>query len=723
MKPGARRVALIVVATALAIIVGAGGWYLLGEEHRTGRIVAGVLSSRLGVPITVERAAARGTDLSLRGVRVQAPGGSAVDITIDRLDIEGGVLPLVVPSGRRRLTIVAASTSVTLRDGGESPSPTVAIETLRNAAAALLAWPGALSLRVDAGQLARAGHTFPLELTAEKTSDGLTVALTLRDAATQVLRLTARSTGSTDSAVTTHVDFVVLPSKLTGLWPASLPTTAMLAGNSDVSLARDGNMTMNARLHAGDVAGAPVIELTSRWDSAKAELVVSRYTLDWGRDLRLAGAATLPADGRPLSASAQGTMDGSAVRGRAAYGLADGAFNGEVTLEPFSAMRLAQRFGTAVSTEIAARTLISRFTGAGRGRPRVSFDFTGQGVTTPALTLIPLDVAGVATIELAGSRAAAVALNAATLALSRNGRTIGQVAAASRRGGPWPIEVRGTVDDAAALAPLLPMPVRLTGRATFDGEIASASPPVFRGTVHAQLSEADLTAAGHVTFTGITATVPIGFGVEAAAAGTVTSERVTAYGFTATGVTSTARLNAGRLLLPDIRYSHYGGEGGGWLEAAVDGRPTPVRARLQGTRVDLAALVRDIGTSAGQITGHLHYELTAQYTADKGLAAVMELASDGGGEVSIEPIQRLLDSATVQAETTGVLQQTLQNLRVFNYESLEGTLTWSQGAGHIDLSLKGKKRLGIFPGPVDAINFRNVPLTVLARTLTRGTPP
>ena len=91
--------------------------------------------------------------------------------------------------------------------------------------------------------------------------------------------------------------------------------------------------------------------------------------------------------------------------------------------------------------------------------------------------------------------------------------------------------------------------------------------------------------------------------------------------------------------------------------------------------------------------------------------------------MSIEPIQQLLDSATVQAETTGVLHQTLQNLRVFNYESLQGTLTWNQGAGHIDLSLKGKKRLGIFPGPVEAINFRNVPLTVLARTLTRGTLP
>src|SRR5215470_12597838 len=121
----ARRVVLIVGAAALlgAIIAGAGGWYLLGEERRTGRIVAGVLSGRLGVPVTVERAVAHGTSLQLRGVRVPADGGSAVTVTIDRLDIGGGVLPLVIPAGRR-LTIVATSTSVTVRDRAESQSPT-----------------------------------------------------------------------------------------------------------------------------------------------------------------------------------------------------------------------------------------------------------------------------------------------------------------------------------------------------------------------------------------------------------------------------------------------------------------------------------------------------------------------------------------------------------------------------------------------------------------------
>ena len=725
MKSRARRIVQIVAVAALlgAVIAGAGGWYLLGEERRTGRIVAGVLSGRLGVPITVERAVTRGTSLRLSGVRVPAVSGSPVEIDIGQLDIEGGVLPLIVPTGRR-LTIVAASTSVTARDGVESKDPTAAIEALRNAAATLLRWPGAFSLRVDGGQLTRVGHTFALELTGEKTTSGLTLTLGLLDAGARALRLTMQSTGSADGIVATRIDFTAAPSRLAGLWPASLPKSTVLAGSGEVRLARGGSMTASARLTAGDTTTAPVIELTSHWDPAKVELVVTRYVFDSGRDVHLEGAATLPADGRPLSGRAEGTIDGSAVRGRAAYGISDGAFNGEVTIEPFDARRLAQRLGAAMSTEIAARTLGSRFTGTARGpRPVASFDFTGQVVTTPTLAHLPFDVAGTATIELASDRAAAIGIGASTLTLSRDGRTIGQVTAASRRGGLWPIEIRGTVDDASGLAPLLPLPVRLTGRATVAGELGSTSPLVFRGTVEAQLSEADVTAGGHVTLTGIRATVPVSFGAEAAAAGTMTAERVRAYGFTATGVTSSARLSGGRLLLPDIRYGHYGGQGGGWMEASVDGRPTPMRARLEGSRVDLAALVRDVGTSAGQITGHAHYVLTAQYTTDKGFAAVVQLTSEGGGEVSIEPIQQLLDSAAVQAETTGVLHQTLQNLRVFDYESLEGSLTWNQGAGHIDLSLKGKKRLGIFPGPVDAINFRNVPLTVLARTLTRGTSP
>src|SRR5438046_8396620 len=131
MKSRARRIVQIVAVAALrgAVIAGAGGWYLLGEERRTGRIVAGVLSGRLGVPITVERAVTRGTSLRLSGVRVLAVSGSPVEIEIGQLDIEGGALPLIVPPGSR-LAIVAARTSVTASDGVDANDPTPANEAL-----------------------------------------------------------------------------------------------------------------------------------------------------------------------------------------------------------------------------------------------------------------------------------------------------------------------------------------------------------------------------------------------------------------------------------------------------------------------------------------------------------------------------------------------------------------------------------------------------------------
>ena len=66
-----------------------------------------------------------------------------------------------------------------------------------------------------------------------------------------------------------------------------------------------------------------------------------------------------------------------------------------------------------------------------------------------------------------------------------------------------------------------------------------------------------------------------------------------------------------------------------------------------------------------------------------------------------------------------MLRQTLQNLRRFDYDSLAGEFRWSNGAGFIDLTLRGKKRLGIFPGPVEAINIKNMPLSVLTRALAR----
>src|SRR5437899_6314186 len=194
MTPRKRRLVLVVVAVALlgVAIAGAGAWYVLGEERRFGRLVSGILSARLGVPVSVERGATRGTSLWLRGVRVPAVGGSSAEINVGQLDVAGGILPLVAPAGRG-LTIVATSTSITLRDGAQSTTPTATIEAVREAVAAALGWPGTLSVRIVGGQVTRGGRTFALELTGEKTATGLDITLALLDAGALALRLTTQS--------------------------------------------------------------------------------------------------------------------------------------------------------------------------------------------------------------------------------------------------------------------------------------------------------------------------------------------------------------------------------------------------------------------------------------------------------------------------------------------------------------------------------------------------
>jgi hypothetical protein len=210
---------------------------------------------------------------------------------------------------------------------------------------------------------------------------------------------------------------------------------------------------------------------------------------------------------------------------------------------------------------------------------------------------------------------------------------------------------------------------------------------------------------------------------EAGRAGTVSVSRVVGYGMTLSDFTSTVQLRGPRLFLPDIQYAQYGGGGKGWLEAFVDGRPMPLRARLEGEKVDLAEFVRETGSQVARITGRVRYVAAAQYERAGGFTAAAHLNSESdGGEVSIDVIERLLDSATVQAETTGVLRQALENLRVFPYESMEGDLRAQGADGYLDLSLRGRKRLGIFPAAVEAINFRNVPLRLLARALGRSNP-
>src|SRR3989442_11500482 len=61
-----------------------------------------------------------GSRLRLRGVRLPATAGRPLDVRIGEVEVIGGVLPLLAPSGRR-VSAVARATSVTVPESAGGP--------------------------------------------------------------------------------------------------------------------------------------------------------------------------------------------------------------------------------------------------------------------------------------------------------------------------------------------------------------------------------------------------------------------------------------------------------------------------------------------------------------------------------------------------------------------------------------------------------------------------
>jgi hypothetical protein len=102
---GVRASRIIVVTVALtAVSVGALvaiAWYLLAEERRAGRVVTALLAERTGLRITVERASIAPSRVRLRGVHVAAGPGLPLDVRAREVNVSGGMVSLVAPTGRR----------------------------------------------------------------------------------------------------------------------------------------------------------------------------------------------------------------------------------------------------------------------------------------------------------------------------------------------------------------------------------------------------------------------------------------------------------------------------------------------------------------------------------------------------------------------------------------------------------------------------------------------
>lgn len=711
--------ALVVVA----LIVGS-VWYLIGEERRMGRILSLVLTSKAGRPVTVERAWTDGSRIRARGVHLLPVPNIPLDIRIPEVEVQGGPLAFVAPAGRS-VTIIASAPAIDLRAGAGGGVDAAALDGARQALLRLLDWPGSLTLRVLDGELMLGDASYRFQLSAEKVAGAAALALTLGQPAERAAaRVEATIRGEPASALGLHLELAADPPRFGRLAPSVLDSVASVAGKGDVVVRAGGEVAGSGRVSVVVTGAEPlVVDFASRYDPGARRLSIPRWSMEWPHRARLAGAAgteTGP-DGVGVRVTAKGRVEGSTVDGALLFRPASGAFEIGVTADSVDVRAVARHANldewlAGVTTVGALR---GRVDGVLRdGKVTASARLTARGVRVPALTPLPVDAALATSVRSVGFVLERV--ETATLTLTHRHATIAIVDARSESGRAWPLAVDARVDDLAPLSVLLSAGRNLAGAARLRGRL-DAGARTFEGNLDARLDRAVLRPGGAIVLSGLRCTLPIVLrGSELSGTGTLSVQRIEAFGLSARDGTGTVELHGRTLVLPDLRYAQYDGGGAGRLELALDRRDVPLRVHLEARRVDLRAFVREAAIDIARISGKVRYAFDGAYSARAGLVATGRIDSEEGGEVGIDAIRRLLDLPAVQGESTGLLRRTLETLRAFEYESLDAELRMAGTTGHVDLTLRGKKRFfGLFPGALAAINVRNMPLSLLVRTFAR----
>ncbi|MBI2152303.1 MAG: hypothetical protein HYU24_01185 [Candidatus Rokubacteria bacterium] len=723
----------------LGVLALALGWYALGEERRTARLLSRFLSRQVGIPIRIERATAEPSRLTLRGVRIPPGQHWSGSLEIRELRVEGGVLPVVFPSGRS-VSVVAVSTSVTL---AKEPAPLTALapETLTAIRATLLRfleWPAVVSLEMKGGEIRSGNETLAFDLGGEKAGDGkLALRLDFQRAgeptalavSVQVASEVLADAPSPDVRLVFHIEGD--PRRLGPFWPSGLPALSRLRAEGDLLLSGVPELDVTGMFTAALATGSAPLGggVAARYRPRQQRVDLAQLALNRGPALRLdlrGSAEELDTTPR-LTVKVDGTVDGSRVTGDATYTGGSAGLRAKLDLRPFAAGPLLDRFGFSrpafeVRAENAALTLEGRV--QGKDRLQLQGVLGLEGVEAPWATKARLRakirVSGALTRGDKGISVAA--LDSGELALASSAGEIGLVAlrprvASGRLGELGPLAVEAGIPDLSRLPVFEAFPLKLSGDARLEGTLEwRDSGSRFAGTLTARVPGGEITVGGPIALSGLKAALPLAWGPgEEAPAGTVTAESLTAFGFVLRRLASPALVRGSVLSLPEISYVHYGGSGQGNARGDLGGVAVPLQMRLEGEGVNLATLTTEYGLTVGRITGKVRYLLVLQHSQARGLVLAGHAAADPpGGEVAIDALKKLL--AYAEADPSGILKRALENLSVFSYASLEADIRVGPQGGRVSLSLEGKKRFGLFPGPVRAINFQNVPLSLLVRT-------
>ena len=724
-----RRPLLVSLGGALLLLVLAGlavGWYALGEERRTARLLSRFLSRQIGVPVHVERARAEAARLTLRGVSIPPGEHWRGSLEIRELRVEGGVLPVVFPRGRA-VSVVAVRTSVTL---AKEPAPLSApapdtLTAIRTALLRFLDWPAVVSLEMRGGEIRSGGETLAFDLKGEKSGDGkLVVRLALRRSGDPpALTIEARGAAAGQDArvaVTADGD----PRRLGPFWPSTLPLPSRITAEGDLALSATPELEVRAALTAtpADGKNPMAATLAGRYRPNAHRADLSLLALRWSPvlTLDLTGSAEELDTAPRLTVKMGGTVDGSRVTGDATYASVSG-LRARLDLRPFAAGPLLERAGygrlpVEVKAESAGLTLEGKAEGADRVRVQGALGL--GGVEMPAWRMgarLGANVRFDGVLSRRDGRIALAALDRGEVSLVSPAGEIGRLSVRSRAAGQLAVEAG--IPDLSRVPAFEAFPVRLSGNARLLGALDWTGPtPRFAGSLAAHVAKGEINVGGPITLSGLEASLPLAWGPgEEAPAGAVTAESLAAFGFVLRRLASPALVRGSVVSLPEIGYIHYGGSGKGNARLDLGGAPVPLSVRLEGEGVDLATLTTEYGLTVGRITGKVRYLLVLQHSQAHGLIAAGHATSDPpGGDVNIEALKKLL--AYAESDPSGILKRALESLSVFSYSSLAADIRVGSQGGRVSLSLEGKKRFGIFPGPVQAINFQNVPLSLLVKT-------
>ncbi|MCL6640389.1 MAG: hypothetical protein K6T92_03345, partial [Candidatus Rokubacteria bacterium] len=379
----------------------------IGEERRLGRVVASLVRTRTGLSITVGAASATSEGLTLHDVRFPAAPGLPLDLQAQRVEVSGGWLPLVTPRAGP-VSIRAVAAGFTAAFGeGRTPAMSEVLDGLRAFLGPLLAWPGRLAFRMEGAEVWFGGRPWVADVSADKNG-------------------------------------------------ARLGLVAAFAPADD-----------EGGIAAGATGRGVVIQAVGR-GAPDTGFEVSRFAIQAGPDVHLQGTAALRwrGGGPGLSAEAEGRVAGGRLVGRAAW--ADDGLVIDATLSGVDLAALGARLGLAVPAPLEARHVRVRWEGTSRhARARVD----ASGVTSGAGSDIALDASLDAAVR-GGWPLPPASVETAQVTVRRGFRTLLRATLASRHAATlWPLDVRGTVEDPAALAALGPVPATATGTVTVTAEV------------------------------------------------------------------------------------------------------------------------------------------------------------------------------------------------------------------------------------------------------------